>query len=257
MSFQRVWSDEEEEIVCRGYLNHRNDCRNHVDEIVQELHDKGYTSKTREKVLAKLGDFKRVAENRDLSHVANATIKAYKKLYASKLAFLHEIKNYMREMYGREGITDYDVPVDVVDNGGNILINVNFDLSAPKTNAFAVREINRKLGPTFVDLLINLLNQDGRDNADIYNSVSMDRRVFSKLMQGQSVSKRNILKIAIALQLDLETTRELLASAGFALDTSKKMDVVVMFAIEHKIYDPFEIEEALDEWGEPSLFYID
>ena len=104
---------------------------------------------------------------------------------------------------------------------------------------------------------MDLLIKDGRDNAEIYNSVSMDRRVFSKLIQGQSVSKRNILKLAIALKLDLSTTQQLLASAGFALDTSKKMDVVVMFAIEHKIYDPYEIEECLEEWGEPSLFFID
>ena len=257
MSFTRVWSDEEEEIVCRGYLNHRNDYRQHVDEIVKELHEKGHTDKTREKVLAKLGDFKRVAENKDLSHVAAATIRAYKKLYASKLAFLHEIKNYIREMYGREGIIDYDVPVDVVSNGDYVSINVGFDFNAPKSTAFVVKDINRKLGPTFVDLLMNLLIQDGRDNAEIYNSVSMDRRVFSKLIQGQSVSKRNILKLAIALKLDLVTTRELLASAGFALDTSKKMDVVIMFAIEHDIYDPFEIEEALSECGEPSLFFVD
>lgn len=257
MSFKRVWSDEEEEIVCRGYLNHRNDYRKHVDEIVKELHEKGHTDKTKEKVLAKLGDFKRVAQNKDLSHVADATIRAYRKLYASKLAFLHEIKSYMREVYGREGITDYDVPVNVAVNGDYISISVGLDLGAPKTTSFAVKEINRKLGPSFVDLLMRHLQQDGRDNADIYNAVSMDRRVFSKLIQGQSVSKRNVLKLAVALKLDLQATNELLASAGFALDPSKKMDVVVMFAIERGIYDPFEIEEALEEWGEPSLFFID
>ena len=253
----RRWEIEEEEIVCRGYLNHKADFRKHANEILKELEAKGYKDRDVEKILAKLNDYDRIAHGKLNSHIAPKSIDVYRKLYTAQTRLLKNLENYMRELYGRERITDYDVPVDLVVSGDCVSINVGFDFNAPKTTAFAVRDINRKLGPTFVDLLMDLLIKDGRDNAEIYNSVSMDRRVFSKLIQGQSVSKRNILKLAIALKLDLSTTQQLLASAGFALDTTKKMDVVVMFAIEHKIYDPYEIEECLEEWGEPSLFFID
>ena len=167
------------------------------------------------------------------------------------MSFLKDAKNYSFESSCFAGaIVDYNSLVNIAENGKVVPVN-SF------TSDFSAKSLALKVGPSFIDVLMTLLNKDGRDNADIYNSVSMDRRVFSKLLQGKSISKRNVVVIAIALKLDLKTTQALLALAGMAFDPSNKTDVIVVYAIEHKIYDPYEIEEALLEWGEPSLFFVE
>lgn len=164
------------------------------------------------------------------------------------MSFAKNINNYSFEALSFEGaVVDYNAVVDAKEPKKEFSFTSEFSAK----NAFLTTK------PSFVYVLTNLLNEDGRDNAEIYNSVSMDRRVFSKLLQGKSISKRNVVVIAIALKLDLKTTQALLALAGMAFDPSNKTDVIVVYAIEHKIYDPYEIEEALLEWGEPSLFFIE
>ena len=57
----------------------------------------------------------------------------------------------------------------------------------------------------------------------------------------------------MALQLDLPTTRDLLARAELALSPSSRFDLIVSYFITHKIYDVFEINAALFKYGQPIL----
>ena len=58
---------------------------------------------------------------------------------------------------------------------------------------------------------------------------------------------------SIALELDLDQTRDLIGRAGFALSTSSKFDVIVMYFISQKRYDLFEINTTLFEFDQPLL----
>ena len=61
------------------------------------------------------------------------------------------------------------------------------------------------------------------------------------------------IALAIALELNLDETRDLLGKAGYVLSHSSKSDVIVEYFIEHRNYDIFELNEVLFAFGLPVL----
>ena len=56
--------------------------------------------------------------------------------------------------------------------------------------------------------------------------------------------------IAIALELNLDNTRDLLMRAGFSLSRSNKMDLIIEYFINEGKYKLFEINKALYDFGQ-------
>ena len=111
------------------------------------------------------------------------------------------------------------------------------------------------VGESFHSKLFRLIDERGLSDVEVYKRVGMDRKLFSKIRSNPSYHPRRstVLGLAIALHLNLEETHELLASAGYALSSANRGDLILQYYISHGEFDLEKINNALAAYGQPIL----
>jgi O-acetyl-ADP-ribose deacetylase (regulator of RNase III) len=108
---------------------------------------------------------------------------------------------------------------------------------------------------TFSESLLRLIKEKNKTEVEVYKKANVDRKLFSKIRSNADYqpSKITAISFAIALQLNFDETKDLMNRAGFALSHSFKFDIVIEYCIVHEIFDVFDINDILFNFGLPLL----
>ena len=118
-----------------------------------------------------------------------------------------------------------------------------------------IDDLMNQMEETFSQKLLRMISERGMTDSEAYTKAYVDRRHFSKIRKDEfySPNKKTVLAFAIALELSLDEAKDLLACAGYALSRSSKVDIIVAYFLQNKIYDMFEINDILDAYGQPTF----
>jgi hypothetical protein len=107
----------------------------------------------------------------------------------------------------------------------------------------------------FSGTLLDLIDERGLKDSEVYKRANMSRQHFSKIRSNPAYQpkKQTVLALAVALELPLDQTRLLLERAGFALTHADKRDVIVEYFLARGEYDIYEINRTLYAFDQPLL----
>ncbi len=123
------------------------------------------------------------------------------------------------------------------------------------TEGKSLDERLKHLDKTFQQYLFMLIDRRGLTDPEVYKKANIDRKHFSKIRSNvdYTPSKKTALALAIALELSLDETKDLLARAGLALSPSMMSDRIIEYCIETANYDIYEINCILFKYDQPTL----
>lgn len=121
--------------------------------------------------------------------------------------------------------------------------------------SLTLEEMLRREDAGFTETLLRLIDKTGKKDSHIYKKANLSKQHFSKIRNNPhyNPTKPTAIALAIALELDLEGTRDLIGRAGYALTNSSKFDLIIRFFIEQRNYNIVEINMALYEFDQPLL----
>ena len=112
-----------------------------------------------------------------------------------------------------------------------------------------------EIDDTFSEALLRLIDAKGKTDPEVYKKANIDRKLFSKIRNNPQYqpSKTTALAFAVALELNLDETRDFIGRAGFAISHSSKLDIIVEYFIKRGEYDIFLINDTLFSFNQPLL----
>lgn len=126
---------------------------------------------------------------------------------------------------------------------------------APSQNYSSLIDELNTIDESFAQMLFRKIDERGMTDAQCYKKAGRDRKLFSKIRSNPDYrpGKATAVAFAVALELSLDETKELLRKAGFALSHSSRFDIIIEYFITRRVYDIFQINEALYEFDQMTI----
>lgn len=127
--------------------------------------------------------------------------------------------------------------------------------AAAPAETFDLNKLLTQTDAGFSETLLKLIDRTGKKDSEIYTRANVSRQHFSKIRNNPNYkpTKATAIAFAIALELDLEATKDLIGRAGYALTRSSKFDLIIMYFIAQGNYNMFDINAALFEFDQSLL----
>lgn len=126
---------------------------------------------------------------------------------------------------------------------------------APASKAASLSDFLKQEDAGFTEKLLELIDNTGKKDSEIYKKANLSKQHFSKIRNNPyyKPTKPTAIALALALELDLEATKDLIGRAGYALTNSSKFDLIIRYFIEQGNYNVIEINMALYEFDQSLL----
>lgn len=100
---------------------------------------------------------------------------------------------------------------------------------------------------TFRELLFKYIDERYLKDADVYNKVHIDRRLFNKIknVKNYKPKKNNIILLGLSLELSIDELLKLLSTCSYTLSYSSYYDLIIRFCFINKIYNVKDVNELL------------
>jgi len=155
--------------------------------------------------------------------------------------------------------------IEEVEDYANYNINASYDAneaprrsherhSPTKKKDRSLEDLIDEIDETFSESLLRLIDQKEETDSVIYKRANIDRKHFSKIRNSNyHPSKKTAVALALAIELNLDETKDLIGRAGYALSHSNLFDIIIEFCIDSEIYDIYEVNSILFKYEQPEL----
>lgn len=133
--------------------------------------------------------------------------------------------------------------------------NVGSFISGQKGAEEVLDDIEENTDMTFVDKFLEYVSLSRERDSRIYKAANVDRRLYSKIISDRNYkpAKDTCISLALALNLPLDQTKDLIERAGYALSHSTKRDVIIEYFFKEGIFNIEYVNEVLISLNEKPL----
>ena len=146
-------------------------------------------------------------------------------------------------------------PLWAVEACESLTINESVLHAPTESKATTLEDILDQTDAGFTETLLKLIDETGKKDSEIYKKANVSKQHFSKIRNNPHYqpTKATAIAFALALELDVDQTNDLIGRAGYTLTRSSRFDLIVQYYIEKKNFNIVEINVTLYEFDQTLL----